>query len=133
MRQLKDLGLWDGNARILVLVPGGDLRAALAVLPVFSCMNLTFADEASLSPGPVFDLILAGAALERADDVNRMMAAIAALLAVRGQMVAHLTGKRFGKNSLQILLERYGFRLAARPLKWRILNGLHPRILARKL
>lgn len=133
LRQARALGLWGIGAHILVLVPGDDLRAAIAVLPVFSGGNITFVSDTRPLPGGRFDLVLAGGAVERAGDVNRMMAAISAMLAARGQMTLDPAGRRFGGNSLQILLERHGFRLGRRPLKWRILNCFRRRFLARKL
>lgn len=133
VRPLRASGLRGGQGQILVLAPGDDLAAALAALPVFLTMNITCLAEDRLPPKRLYDCILAGRALLRAGDVNRLMAGISAGLPPRGLMVADVTGERFDKNSLQILLERHGFRLAPRPLGWRLLNWFRRRVVARKL
>jgi SAM-dependent methyltransferase len=118
-----DLKLDPAQTRILTLSPDQDTA------------------EAELTAQGPFDLIIAHAALDRAPDVNRCMASLTTRLAPGGLLVIEVSRpyfgrekERFGKNSLQILLERYGFRLAGRPLGWRLSSLFNTRrLLAHKI
>ncbi len=90
--------------------------------------------------GPVGKLVIAGHLLEISPDVNQLMRLVADMLDPRGLVVIDVMRKPtahahfFGCNSLQILLECHGFRLSARPWKWRLQwPGKTRRYLARKL
>lgn len=132
-RLIDDLGLTPSSSRILALLGPNDG----APLP-----GITFIDAARIAAcAPAlapFDAILAGQALDSAADVNQLMTCLSHLLRPRGLLVADTEQsgdtRRFGGRSLQILLERHGFRLAGRPLKWRLsLFGAKRRILARRI
>lgn len=130
---IHDLGLVVTACRILALAAPNDGRA----IPEITYIDTTRITERAAALPP-FDVILAGQALDYAADVNRLMANLSHLLNPRGLIVADVEQTRrkgrFGGKSLQILLERHGFRLVGRPLKWRLTSfGPTRRILARKI